>query len=113
MSCGKLKQQGLRKEGKLIKLTFKKKVYGLSPPGFEPGTFELEVQRANPLRHGDSCMISSKSGNRRMSCVDSLYGPFSHLLKLSTLNAFYLTLRQKCKNKCTIFPRSNFANKLI
>ena len=25
----------------------------LSPPGFETVTFELEVQRANPLRHGD------------------------------------------------------------
>ena len=25
----------------------------LSPPGFEPGTDALEVQRANPLRHED------------------------------------------------------------
>ena len=71
-----------------------------SPPGFEPGTFELEVQCANPLRHGDLCRVN----NRRMICVDSLYGPFSHLLKLSTLNAFYLTLRQKCKKYIYHFP---------
>ena len=44
----------------------------LSPPGFEPGTFEAEVQRANPLRHGDLCRKSSKPGNRRMNFTQKI-----------------------------------------